>query len=237
MKASRTSAVAAVVLAGGAAVAVHAATDSHAASDCARHAPTTAAAYTRDFAKIPTSQWGGGDVAITVPTTGRDIWLFGDTLSTRPGGFVHSTAIIQTGSCLHVSSHGAQLLPNADAHHIYWIESGRAVDAQTLTVTARAITLTGSGVWGFRDGGVDATALVHVTPAGDLTFIRWTGRKHTAAPNPGPLYSYGPGHIGYARHTHPELRLADGRPLVTTCQNWDDGQPHPVTAYRPIFTG
>jgi hypothetical protein len=161
------------------------------------------------------------------------VWLYGDTFST--GRFVHSTAIVQDKGCLHVSHAGAQLLPNDDAKHIYWIDSARPVPGG-LAVKARAISLTGTCAWCFRDGGYYRTALVTVSRSGDAAFQRWTGRVVSAAPDPGWMYPYGPHHFGYARHVHPEFKLAGGGALVTTCQNWDDGVLHPMASYRPIFT-
>ena len=199
-------------------------------------APTTAAGYAHAFATLPTGQWGAADVALTVPlsTRGlvRTVWLFGDTLSTSR--FVHSTAIIQTGGRFYVSHQGAQLLPNDDASHIYWILSGRLASAGSLLVTARSIHLTGTGAWAFADDGFSRTALVHVGT--DLTFVRWVSRVYGPMPDQGPLYAYGPHHFGYSRHVHHELKLTGGQVLVTTCQNWDDGVLHPFAAYRPIFT-
>jgi hypothetical protein len=212
-------------------------TATKAAVTCTAPAPTSATGFTTMFAAVPPAQWGAADVSISVPLTGhRSVWLYGDTFST--GRFVHSTAIVQTGGCLHVSHAGAQLLPNDDATHIYWIQSAVARTGG-LSITARAITLTpGGGVWGFADAGYQRTAYATVNAAGDVTFARWTSKTVTPAPNPGALYSLGDGnthHFGYARHTHPEFKLTSGLTLTTTCQNWDDGL-HPVAQYRPIFT-
>lgn len=205
-------------------------------SVCHKPAPTSADGYAAMFAALPVSEWGAADVAISVPLGRRSVWLFGDTLSTRR--FVHSTAIIQDKGCLHVSHAGAQLLPDDDPAHIYWIISARAVDSTSLAVLARAITLVGKGAWDFRDGGHSRTAHVDVDAQGDASFIRWVSDKNCAAPDPGAMYRIDdrPHHFGYARNTHPEAHLASGRTLVTTCQNWDDGMPHPFADYRPIFT-
>jgi hypothetical protein len=194
------------------------------------------------FARLPQTEWAAGDDGISIPFGKTSIWLFGDTMSARPQGFVHSTAIVQTDGCLHVSRAGAQLLPNDDAHHIYWIESARPVDRAHIAVIARAIVLTGTCLWCFHDGGFDRTALMSVSAGGDLTFLRWTAKAHTPPPDPGPLLDCEapapalPGHFCYARSVHSELRLAGGRVLVTTAQGWDDGRLHPFTDYRLIFT-
>lgn len=216
------------------------------------------------FARIPAGEWAAGDDGITVPFGPRSIWLFGDTFSARPQGFVHSTAIVQTGGCLHVSHAGAQLLPDdadtrvqiggrpAIVHHIYWIETGYPIDATHVAIIARAMRLVPHwdakqgklvyGPWDFADGGFDRTALVSVSAAGDLTFVRWTAQAHTPPPDAGPMLDCEapsppvPGHFCYARHAHPELRLAGGQVLITTSQGWDDGRNHPVADYRLIFT-
>jgi hypothetical protein len=201
---------------------------------CSKPAPSTAAGFATMFGQLPVQQWAAADVSISVPIAAhRSVWLYGDTFST--GRFVHSTAITQTGGCLHVSHAGAQLLPNDDAQHIYWINSATPRTGG-LAIVARAITLTpGGGVWGFRDGGYSRTAYASVSAAGDVTFVRWIAKTISTAPNPGPLYSFGPHHFGYARHTHPEFHLTSGEMLVTTCQNWDNGL-HPAADYRPIFS-
>ena len=198
-------------------------------------APTTARGYADLFARLPTSQWGAADLSISVPLGGRSVWLYGDTFEAHR--FVHSTAIVQTRGCLHVSHAGAQLLPNDDAHHIYWIASARVVDGSHLAVIARSTVLTGTCLFCFRDGGFDRTALLSVSTTGDLSFVRWTAKHVRPAPNAGPMIHIDnqPHHFGYARHAHPEARLASGRMLVTTCQNWDDGILHQFADYRPIF--
>lgn len=201
---------------------------------CMKPTPTTAKGFAAMFAAVPTSQWGAADVSISVPLdNGRSVWLFGDTFST--GRFVHSTAITEDRGCLHVSRRGAQLLPNDDAKHIYWVESARIVPGG-LAVKARAVTLTGTCAWCFKDAGYSRTALVTVSAAGDATFRQWTAKTAAPASDPGPMYSYGPHHFGYARHAHSEFRLASGKQLYTTCQNWDDGKLHGFADYRPTFT-
>jgi len=208
----------------------------HSAPPCRRSAPTSAAGYAAMFAGVDPARWGAADVALSVPLPdGRVVWLFGDTLSTRR--FVHSSAIVQTGGCLHVSGGGSQLLPDADATHVYWISSARVV-AGGMNVTAREIELTGRGPWDFRDDGHDRVALVRVV-GDDVEFARWLGRHESAAPDPGPMIAIDPAHrhhFGYGRRPHPEAQLASGDVLVTTCQNWDDGRPHPFSAYRPLFS-
>lgn len=163
------------------------------------------------------------------------VWLFGDTFST--GRFVHSTAIVQTGGCLHVSHRGVQLLPNDSPSRIYWVRSARWY-AGALRVTARLTILTGTGPWDFHDGGAQRTFTVTIDRAGDARVVRRGPLERSPAPNPGPMYRLDgqPHHFGYGRHVHPELRLSGGRVLVTICQNWDDGRLHPLRDYAPIFT-
>jgi hypothetical protein len=212
------------------------------AKTCTAPAPTTPGGYAALFAHLPVAEWGAGDTGLTVPFGQRSVWLFGDTMSARPHGFVHSSAIVQTGGCLTVSHAGAQLLPNDDAQHIYWIESARAVDPAHLAVVARSTVLSGTCPWCFHDGGVDRTALVSVSTGGDLTFVRWTSQARTPSPDPGPMLDCEapapprPGHFCYARHVHPELLLAGGQVLVTTSQGWDDGRQHPFADYRLILS-
>ena len=203
---------------------------------CAKKAPATAAGYARMFAALPTRQWGAADGALSLKVGTRSVWFYGDTFS--DGRFVHSTAITQNRGCLHVSHAGAQLLPNDNPSHIYWIQSAAstATKPTRITIRARAVTLTGTKAWAFRDGGYDRVAVATLNAAGDLTFAYW-GRKIAApVPDPGPMYIYGPHHFGYGRRTHPELKLASGKMLVTTCQNWDDNVLHPPSAYRVLFT-
>ena len=215
------------------------------------------------FAEVDPAQWGAGDVSISAKLedgTGRAVWLYGDTASARPNGFVHSSAIVQTGGCLHVSRRGAQLLPDDDPTHIYWIwdvialptvanrEFHYSGNDALLWIQAQAITLTGKGVWDFRDGGYSRSAVASVDAAGDVWFVRWAvdrgdpgnlrWGRYGRVPDPGPMYKLdsNPHHIGYSQHPHFEATLASGETLWTTCQNWDDGKVHPFADYRPIFT-
>lgn len=211
-------------------------------------APRTAAGYQRLFARLDPVQWGAADGAVTTPLPGgRVLWLFGDTMSARVGGFVHSTAIVQTGGILHVSHAGTQLIPDDDPTHIYWIQSVKILDATRVRVTARSIRLTGTGMWDFADNGFSRTAVCSVSKAGDVTFESWGTPVTCPAPDPGPMYNLGDGdlsHFGYTRLTHPELRLSGGDVLVSTCQGWTDSwdDHHNAdgsfrwTDYQPIFS-
>ena len=201
---------------------------------CAKKAPVTAAGYARMFAALPTRQWGAADGALSLKVGTRSVWFYGDTFS--DGRFVHSTAITQNRGCLHVSHAGAQLLPNDNPSHIYWIESAVATSPTRIRIWARTVTLTGTRAWAFKDGGYDRAAIATLNAAGDLTFRYWVRKIASPIPDPGPMYVYGPHHFGYGRRTHPELKLASGKMLVTTSQNWDDNVLHPPSAYRVLFT-
>lgn len=203
------------------------------ATQCATPTPTTASGYAAMWDSLPESQWGAADVSISaVLPDGRSLWLYGDTFSA--GRFVHSTAIVQRGGCLHVSHGGAQLLPNRSSSVIYWIDSVRVVGGRVL-VTAGEVKLTGTGAWDFRYNGFMATAQVAVDAAGDATFVRWVSRERKPAPDPGPMVVFGSHHFGYSIHSHPQARLASGKVLTTLAQNYDDGKVRPASAYRPIW--
>ena len=209
---------------------------------CASPAPTTAAGYTALWNSIDPMQWGGADVSISVPLgDGRTLWLYGDTLSgTDPhhlSRFVHSTAIVQSRGCLHVSDGGAQLLPDVDRDHWYWIQDA-AANHGTVTIRARLIARTGPGVWGFADAGTSTTFTATADAAGN---VHLNTNEHSAAspaPDPGPMLRLDgrPHHFGYARVVHHDLPLAGGGDLVTTCQNWDGPGAVGWADYRPIFS-
>lgn len=204
-----------------------------ASPSCAAPAPTTAKGYAKLWSALPSTEWGGGDVSISVPLAdGRVVWLYGDTFSS--GRFVHSSAVVQTKGCLHVSRGGAQVLPNRDASTVYWIEAARAVKGGLL-VEAQETRIGSKGGWDFTYTGYTSTAFVTVDAAGDLTFKRWVKRERKAKPDAGPLLVFGPGHFGYSVREHPEARLASGEVLVTVAQNWDDGRLHVPSAYAPLW--
>lgn len=204
---------------------------------CDKPAPSTAAGYARLWETLPADQWGAADVSISVPLRdGRVLWLYGDTFSA--GRFVHSSAIVQDGGCLHVSKGGAQVLANDRADHIYWIHDARQRSDGLVAIRARLINLTGQGVWAFEDGGAWRTTLVRVSAAGDVVPVQRGPLVKGAAPDPGPMYRLddNPRHFGYARESHPWAKLTSGKTLTTTCQNWDDGVLHPMAEYRPIWS-
>lgn len=208
-------------------------------ASCSTSWPTTAKGYEALWAKLDPAQWGAADLSVSVPLPdGRVVWLYGDTFST--GRFVHSTAIVQSGSCLHVSHAGAQLVPNDNARRIYWLQGGRAVaeraDGTNLVLTARSVRiLDPTDPWGFADGGFSREARAHVDDQGDVTFIGWGRKRHTAEPDPGPMVVFGAHHFGYSIQHHTWAQLEDGRTLTTVAQNYDDGKVRPASAYRPIW--
>lgn len=188
-----------------------------AAASAVKAAPTTAAGYQALWAALDPCEWGAADTSLSVPLPdGRSVWLYSDTLS-RCNGFVHSTAIVQTGGRLHVSHGGKQLIPNADSHHIYWIEQARRVSDTTIAVTTAK----------------SRVALVTVSAAGDVTFLRWSG--YVAMPTQYHDFTVvGPHMFTYENRPHPEARLASGKTLWTVCHNRDDGVIDYATM-RPTF--
>lgn len=209
---------------------------------CNRPAPLTADGYTALWSSLDSHVWGGADVSVSARLAdGRVLWLYGDTMSgadaQHPTGFVHSSAIVQSAGCLRVSSGGRALLPDVDRNHWYWIEDA-TVRGTSVTIRARLIARTGPGVWGFADSGFAAIFTAAVDATGD---VRLTGRpvlQASAAPNPGAMLHVDgrPHHFGYARVVHTDIPLADGRVLVTTCQNWDGPGATAWADYRPIFS-
>lgn len=165
-------------------------------ASCAKKAPATARESAAIFAALPTKTWGAADGSISVKVAARSVWLYGDTFS--DGRFAHSTAITQNRGCLHVSHGGAQLLPNDNVSHIYWIQSAVTVSPTRVDVRARTVTLTGTKAWAFKDGGFDRTAFPRLNAAGDLTFAYWDAKVATPIPDPGPMYIYGPTTSGMA---------------------------------------
>jgi hypothetical protein len=207
---------------------------------CALPTPNTAAGFTKLFASVDPQAWGAADGALSIPLRdGRSVWLYGDTFSYR-NGFVHSTAIVQDKGCLHVNNGGKQLVPNVDTTHIFWIDPQYGFEPPArdgeLLIVARAVTLTGKCVWCFKDGGYSEYLDLQVDAAGDVHVLGVLKHQKLPVPDPGPMYMYGKHHFGYNRLTHPEFKMASGKHLVTTCQNWDDGVLHPFKDYRPIFT-
>lgn len=237
----------------GAGVAAHAAvTTADGVASYTPPAPTTAAGYQKMFDRLDPAQWGGADGAISVPVTAqRTVWLFGDTFS-KTHGMVHSTAVTQDGGSLHVSNYGTQLLPDGGYDDrgrkiIYWIEDGWKTGSNTIKVSAQPVSIgddTGTG-WDFhRANPKNRVAALNVLPSGDVQFDHWAGHrepvKHDTRLYPLPGQPQTPGHFAYGKRSHPEAHLADGKTLVTWCQNWDKPQTNPdgtihYQSYRPIF--
>ena len=203
----------------------------------ARPAPTTAAGYTAAFAALPVEEWGAGDGGVSVPVGSRDVWLFGDTFEAHENGLAHSTVVVQRGGNFHVSNAGAQLLPNDDDTHIYWMIGATVVDDNFLYVTGRSVVLTGSGMWDFHDGGFRPH---RIGPARqlrqcDLREMDKQGKQRPYRTQVCHMTSE-PDHIGYQLHSHPEAVLASGNVLMSMSQNWTDGLWHGWTAYQLIFS-
>jgi hypothetical protein len=154
------------------------------------------------FARTPIDQWGGADTAITVTVGARRVWLFSDTLST--GRLVHSTAITQTGGCLHVSHRGAQLLPDF-TNGWYWITAARPYGTSSLRIKAETVRRTGNGPWDFATGR-SRYAIAAVNRAGDVTFSRWLPGTVASDKPSGTLVRTAPGHVTYGRVVHHDIR-------------------------------
>lgn len=219
-------------------------------------APTTARGYARMFDQVPVAQWGGADIGIShrLPD-GRRIWLYGDTLS-QNNGFVHSTAITQTGGRLHVSRGGKQLIPNggkdpADPSRelISWIDGVRQGPTKdTVIVSTMEMSVGAEGPWDFRKTreGQSREAVVRVEDDGDLRFVEWKGWHPTPTENNPHLTddfeTVGPHHFSYGTVVH-DIRLEDGAQLTTRSQNYDDDFANHLNAdgslrykdWRPIF--
>lgn len=207
--------------------------------------PATAKGYARMFARtVAKGEAGAADVSLSAPLAdGRVVWLFGDTFSPR-NGMVHSSAIVQTGSRLHVSNHGRQALPDDRNGTAYWIEAATEVRPGILAVTAAPMHLGGANAWDFtRTRPESRVARMKVTPAGDVRFTRWTG--YVTAPAPFADFDFGdngPGHVTYEHRAHPWADLADGSTLMTHANNYDLGGPFKMkgkhidyAAYAPTY--
>ncbi len=210
-------------------------------------APTTVAGYRALWASLDPEIWGAADVSLSVPMDEqRSVWLYGDTFSRRYG-MVHSSAITQDGGRLWVSDYGLQLLPDAANGDVFWIEGAHKVDGTHIAVAAQRVRLGSENGLDFRRVGVrDHRALLEVSARGDVRFVRWTGAvapprldERFLTPDEGAPYQQ-EGHLFYGKRLHPEARLADGKILVTICQNrmepalLPDGRLD-FTAYSPLF--
>lgn len=213
-------------------------------------APASAAGFQAMFDKVSTHEWGGGDVSTSVRLVdGRSVWLYGDTLS-RKHGMVNSTALTQTGSTLHVSHGGAQLLPKGwnagDGRKIvYWIETARHAGGNKVDVTVAPMSIGSGNVWDFRRA-TDKSRVAHLAVArnGDVNFTGWGGwvpepyvdktllgiwqgvPEHLAAD---------PGAVFYRKNAHPQFRMASGKVLKSICRNRTDGDLSDLKKFRPIF--
>jgi len=203
---------------------------------CSKPAPDTAKGYQRAFANLDDREWGAADVGISVPLNdGRTVWLWGDTFST--GRFVHSTAVVQDGGCLHVSNGGAQLLPNDGAKY-YWIEAAfRHGEENLIWIAAEETAKDPKAEWGFRYTGYNRLAVVWIDPTGDAVFQGWQGRiKAPQAAKLSDLVELRNGQIQYSHRLHSHVELASGKTLMSAARNWTDGKMHPLRSYLPVFT-
>lgn len=107
------------------------------------------------------------------------MWLYGDTLS-FDNGLVNSTAIVQDGGNLHVSSRGTQLLPSdpdvGGRKRTNWVETMDILGKHRIHVTALLMSIGDASVWDFKRWNYKSrTATPRVTAAGDVVFETWTG--------------------------------------------------------------
>lgn len=225
-----------------AAPAVHATPVS--APGCTAPTPTTAAGYQAMFDTVPTSQWGGADVGLSVRVGGYNVWLWGDTISNVTswpynglnGRMVHSSAITQRYGCLHVSQGGRELLPSqvdltnytdpAKAEPIeawFWIKSAAAIDGTHFLVTADHVQRTGPGVWDFKVVG-QQTAHATILTTGDVVFDGWLP-GHVPVPVQNVVKKDG----AYPPWSDSVSEISNGKILVT-------GLPHSTShfSYSPF---
>lgn len=228
---------------------------------CTIKAPVTAAGYTAMFAHVNPTVWGAADTALTVHLSGRVLWLFSDTPRAKPGGrfdiladwagMTHSSAIMQTSGCLHVSP--GQVLPNDTRQGTYyWIDSARAVSATQVVVNGYELRQ-GAPWWSAHTGRFRA-GLVSIDPFGNVRFQRWLG--YIKQPPLPPVVKDG-GWLGnsvsyhgkvildhiltpptaeytYSPQLHPGVGLASGKNLLSLAVGWAAGTPTWQQA-RPIF--
>ena len=154
------------------------ATITAAMSACDARAPVTPSGEAALLHALPSSEWGGADLSVSAALPdGRTVWIYDDTLSgqnsARLTGFVHSSAIVQQGGCLHVSHAGGQLLPDAATGIYAWPTGAVPLDGTRVLVSAALVRTTGSCPFCFEQVGTRG-AIVTVNPAGDVDFTRWT---------------------------------------------------------------
>ncbi len=228
------------------------------AATCGTTVPDSASDYAAMFNAINDAEWAGADGGINVKRpNGTVVWLYSDTLST--GRFVHNSAIVTYNSCTHVSNGGAQLLPNENSKLIYWIDSVKLIDNNTLNVRAEQVAIGSTNEWDFKSTGIYATAKVVIEADNDLKFVNWiskvqgepTARQYTkniiqcAVRNNGVAMSYPtpaqlcPTTNGYKAWSYnpqlvPSAKLASGKRLLLVCFNSDDSLQNP-SHYRPKF--
>lgn len=205
--------------------------------------------------QISPAEWGAADMAISVKISdGRVVWLYGDTMS-KNNGFVNSSAIVQSGSLLHVSHQGAQVFPKGRTEEfmgyktVYWIETARSTEDNKIIATVAETRIGTKSVWDFkREHNYSHEALLEVTASGDVNFVKWLSRVKPPKLN-NELITFDAqnrNHFAYAKQEHKHFILASGETLLTYSQNWDNIPNNDFkrtatgeidwAAYRPIFT-
>lgn len=205
--------------------------------------PANRKQWQRLFYRLPTTEWGGGDVSISIRlTSGRRLWMYGDTFSDN-NGFVNSSAIVTSGRSIRVANGGRQILPPESPDEdgrkvVYWVETLTPVKGEYAVVTAAPFSIGTNGQWDFyRADERSRAGLVHVDKFGNVNFVHWT--KYVKRPNIGmdgdDFAIPEPGHYTYAQFVHP-IRLKNGQFLMTRNRNYDpgiyDGQ---YEMWRPLF--
>lgn len=191
--------------------------------------PGSAAGVQRMFDNVPTSSWGGADVTLSLPLSrGRNLWLFGDTIT--PGKpYAHSTAMVQKDGRLRVANGARQILPNDSSGNIYWIEAAkygwkRDAGGDFVYVTAAPMKIGTNGAWDFRRASSNSrVARLYIRSDGEVFFKEWV--KYVPAPAPfNDLHwdklSNGDIRYRYERRCHPEFKTKAGYYVKSVNQNW-----------------
>lgn len=211
--------------------------------------PATAEEWRTLFARLPTDEWGGGDVSVSVRlASGRRLWMYGDTMSRR-NVFVHSSAIVTDGRHVDVANGGRQVLPVEPVidgrRTVYWTETLTALEGEYVLVTTAPVSVNTAALnhWDFRrTDRRSRQGLIHVDDAGDVHFLGWVG--WVPRPDIGmdgeDIASPSPGHFTYGVFVH-AIRLADGTFLRTRNRNYvgiTHRNPDGTVRYemwRPLF--
>ena len=211
--------------------------------------PATAREWGALFHSLPTDEWGGGDVSVSVRlASGRRLWMYGDTLSRR-NVFVHSSAIVTDARSIEVANGGQQILPVEPVvdgrRTVYWTETLTPLEGEYVLVTTTPVSLNvrSLGSWDFHR--VDARSrqgLLHVDAVGDVHFLGWVGwvPRPDIGTDSEDFASPRPGHYTYGAFVH-AIRLRNGSFLRTRNNNYagldrriPDGSPR-YEMWRPSF--